>query len=499
MSQTSTAQASRVDVAIVGAGASGVLLASALVRPPAMFDVALVDPDPVGGPAFGGPDEHDLLNTRVRNMSLDPRSPGGFLDWLTLHRPRDPAWTGEDFAPRRLFGDYLRHRLGVLEGRTPGLGRTRLVREAAIAAERHQRGWRLRLASGARLEAQVLVLATGLARPRPLIFHGREGVEGFVQDDPWDQGALRGLHPGGDIVLVGAGLTALDVACTLWRRDPALKVVAVSRHGLLPRIHASPKAGAPALKPPYPTTARELYAKLRAAAEFVEGDASLRHGVFLGLRRIGAAVWAGLPPEERAMFLRHFRRYWEVERQRVPPAQAEVVNQAIADGRLEIVRGRLAEAKPLPSGLEARVAILSSAGPRALTVRRVINCSGPEPDPFRSRNPLLLDLLAQGAAAADPLGLGLHVDQDGAVLGAGRAPSAGLFALGPPTLGRFYEVTQVAEIRAQAQRLAALIIAQTPVEAPARRPQGHLATGGMELRIDSTLPPVRRPKVVPLS
>ncbi len=28
---------------------------------------------------------------------------------------------------------------------------------------------------------------------------------------------------------------------------------------------------------------------------------------------------------------------------------------------------------------------------------------------------------------------------------------------------------------------------------------GHLASGGIELRIDSTLPPVRRPNVVPRS
>ena len=72
---------------------------------------------------------------------------------------------------------------------------------------------------------------------------------------------------------------------------------------------------------PYPTTARELYAKLRAAAEFVEGDGALRHGVFLGLREIAARLWGGLPVEERAMFLRHFRRYWDVERHRTPPAQ----------------------------------------------------------------------------------------------------------------------------------------------------------------------------------
>jgi uncharacterized NAD(P)/FAD-binding protein YdhS len=92
-----------------------------------------------------------------------------------------------------------------------------------------------------------------------------------------------------------------------------------------------------------------------------------------------------------------------------------------------------------------------------LTVSRIINCTGPEPDPFRSRNPLLLDLLAQGVAAADPLGLGLHVDEDSRVLGAQGAPARRLFALGALTQGQFFEITALAEIRAQAERGAAVI------------------------------------------
>lgn len=444
-------------VAIVGAGASGVLLANALARPGVTFEVTLVDPKPGRGVAYGGADEHHLLNTRVGNMSLDAGSPEGFLDWLNTYHPRSPAWDEGDFAPRKLFGDYLERRLRDLEGRTPGLGTTRVIRAKAEAAEQLEDGWALRLSNGERLTADVLVLATGVARPRPLLFHGREAIEAYVQDDPWDDQALKGAASGGDVLLVGSGLTAVDVATALWRRNRNTRVLAVSRHGMLPRVHASPTPGAPALTPPYPTTARELYAKLRAAADFVEGDQSLRHGVFLNLREISAQLWSRLPHGERAMFLRHFRSYWEVERHRIPPAAAEVIQKAIRGKRLEVVRGRVAEAKPTPNGAAARVALITQNGPRALTVSRIINCTGPEPDPFRSRNPLLLDLLAQGAAAADPLGLGLHVDEGSKVLNAGGAPTPKLFAMGALTQGQFFEITAVAEIRAQAERVAALI------------------------------------------
>ena len=440
---------SRIDVAIVGAGASGVLLANALVRPPTPLNVVLIDPQPGRGVAYAPGDRRLTLNTRVGNMSLDAASPSGFQDWLELYHARPEGWSVDDFAPRALYGDYLERRLADEQG----------------------------------------VLATGVARPRPLLFHGRDQIEAQVQDDPWDQEGLHVRTRGGEVLLVGTGLTALDVAEAVLQRDPKARVIAVSRHGLLPRVHASPAPSGPALTPPYPTTARELYAKLRAAAEFVEGDSAMRHGVFLGLRQIAGKLWAGLPEEERLMFLRHFRRYWDVERHRIPPAQAAYLRKAAAKGRFETVRGRLAEAKALPSGQAARVALLTSQGPRALTVSRIVNCTGPEPDPFRSRNPLLLDLLAQGEQAGR--GPALRV-QHGAVV-VDTDPQAQRVGVGGAlTQGQFFEITSVPEIRAQAIAVASQILANAAV-------QGHFTTGGMELRIESTLPPVFRPKVVPRS
>ena len=452
------------NVTIIGAGASGVLLANALVKSDTPLSVVLIDPKPGRGVAYGGGDPDHLLNTRIGNMSIDAPKRSGFLDWLNIFRPRPEGWSEEDFAPRRLYGDYLEQRLRDLENRTPGLGATRVVRARAMAAEQSGDGWVIRTDVGDHIRSETLVLATGLARPRPLMFHGRDAIEALVQDDPWDEAALRTLPLGGEVLLVGSGLTALDTATAIWRRDPDAHVTIVSRHGLLPRVHASPPASAPVLEQPYPTTARELFARLRAAAEFVEGDASLRHGVFLGLREIGSALWSALPDDERLAFLRHFRRYWEVERHRVPPVQAAAVRGALDDGRLEVLRGRLAEARPSADGATARVALLTPSGPKAKSVGRVINCTGPEPDPFRSRNPLLLDLIAQGAAAADPLGLGLHVDDDSAAIGSRGEPTPDLYALGALTQGRFFEITAVAEIRLQAERLAQRLLAREAVQ-----------------------------------
>jgi uncharacterized NAD(P)/FAD-binding protein YdhS len=247
-------------------------------------------------------------------------------------------------------------------------------------------------------------------------------------------------------------------------------VIAVSRRGLAPRTHAR-ATGRPALTPPYPNTARELHTRLVNGAVLIEGEGRIRPGAFHGLNDIGAQVWARLPEEERRMFLRHFRPYWDVERHRLPPAQGAALQTAIEAGRLELVRGRLAEAKPLKDGSGARVALVTASGPRALTVGRIVNCTGPEADPYRSRNPLLLDLLAQGVVSADPLGLGLSVDGHGQAIDARGEVSPGLHVLGALTQGRFFESTAFADIRRQAASLAELICARAPAGAAMARAQ----------------------------
>ena len=459
---------SRRKIAIVGGGAGGVLLASALTRSgPVLFDVVLVDPRPGRGLAYGVSDDAYLLNTRAGAMSLDPGSPSGFVDWLNTCRPAAEPWNAADFAPRRLYGDYLEARLGDLSRRTPGLGSTCVLAGRVKAISRQEDGWSLLLASGERLEADAVVLATGPARPRRLVFNGRIDLEAYVQDDPWDEAALRSARAGGEVLIAGAGLAFADTAAALWRQNPEIRVVAVSRHGLPPRIHGEEGAGDPVFARGYATTARELHTRLVNAAGLIEDDPEIRPSRLAELRPHGGRVWAALEPDERQMFLRHFRAYWEVERHRLPPALGETLREAQRQGRLELVRGRIAEAKPLRDGSGARVALVTHAGPRALTVRRVINCTGPEEDPYRSQNPALLDLLAQGLASADELGLGLRVLEDATAIAADGRPTPGLYALGGLTRGRFFEVSGLPEIRAQAFALAE-VLAAAPQQTKAR-------------------------------
>jgi len=67
-------------------------------------------------------------------------------------------------------------------------------------------------------------------------------------------------------------------------------------------------------------------------------------------------------------------------------------------------------------------------------------------------------LISQGLARADPLGIGIDIAPDLAVLSRDGIPSDRIFALGPLTRASFWECTAVPDIRLQCRSLASRIV-----------------------------------------
>jgi len=77
------------------------------------------------------------------------------------------------------------------------------------------------------------------------------------------------------------------------------------------------------------------------------------------------------------------------------------------------------------------------------------NCTGPLGGIRRTKDALLAGLLESGDARPDHLGIGLEVDEHSRVSGAEQ-----LWALGPLTKGRYWEIIAVPDIREQAAAVA---------------------------------------------
>ena len=96
------------DVAVVGGGASGALVATHFRRTAGFTQsLALIESSarPGRGVAYGSTVPAHLLNVAASNMSALPSEPGHFVTWLA--GVMDGAEAAASYAPRALYGDYL--------------------------------------------------------------------------------------------------------------------------------------------------------------------------------------------------------------------------------------------------------------------------------------------------------------------------------------------------------------------------------------------------------
>ncbi|TDZ83695.1 hypothetical protein DE4585_02503 [Mycobacteroides salmoniphilum] len=152
--------------------------------------------------------------------------------------------------------------------------------------------------------------------------------------------------------------------------------------------------------------------------------------------------------DERSHFLRKYRRLWDIHRHRMAPPTAAQVDRYLGEGELRLHRAELMDTVAGGTGVRATL----STG-QVLEVRAVINCTGPQYDITAGTDPLWSQLLADGMVKPGPLNLGLDTDVEGRLL-PGVVP---MWTLGPLRRGNLWETTAFADIRAQAERLAALI------------------------------------------
>ena len=393
------------------------------------------------GVAYSTPFEGHLLNVRSNRMSAVSGDPDHFVRWLQRHRPDvgDP----EGFAPRKVYGDYVRDRLAEATTTHPGLIEQRIG--GVVGAERTAQGWTVRLADGETIEVSAVVIATGNPAPRTA---GRGALIGPVIGDPWAPRALERIGPDADIVIVGTGLTMVDMLLSLDAAGWTGRAAALSRRGLLPRAHGV-KPDAP-LAPTNDLTDAPLSRRLNAARQLGGRDWK---PMMEGLRPVTARLWEAMPNDQRARFVRHLRPWWDVHRHRIAPQVADVIGRLMEEGRLSIRAGRLAGVDADRDSAQVRYRPRGGGPEQRLDAAFVIDCTGPGYDP--GGDPLTAGLIAAGHARVDPLKLGLEADGSGRLIGRDGAASDDLFLLGPPARAAFWETIAVPDIRERVEGVVA--------------------------------------------
>lgn len=442
--QHSESSHSPVDIAIVGGGASGVLLAAQLVRK-GRLRVALIERDahPGLGIAYSTRCLGHLLNVRASDMTALADEPDHFVQWLT----RDGRGFGPtDFVPRAIYGQYLQDLLADAVRRSDGC--LQVIRGDVVAVRHKQDGVEVDIEDHVPLRARKAVLATGHRPPSK--------DSGAYHGNPWHDEAIAGLAPDASVLLIGTSLTMIDVLISLLEHGHKAPIVALSRRGLVPHCH-----------PPAPVPSPKL-----DTSDLFAGRLSQRMARFRGIVRAGVEwpglmqllrphnneLWHGLDLDQRRRFLRHLRPWWDIHRHRVAPQIREQIDAAQARGQLSIISGRIEIGRTTDNEVDVTIIRRGSTEREQHSFDRVIDCRGPRNE-VEMQVPLHAQLVRDGKLRSDALNQGLDVAVDDALIGRDGTPSDRLFVLGPPTRGRYTEIVAIPDIRLQVADVANGLIA----------------------------------------
>ena len=258
------------------------------------------------------------------------------------------------------------------------------------------------------------------------------------------------------MVLIGSGLTMVDVLLSVRRDGFQGKAMVISRRGQLPRPHAAKGVVPQDIGLPRSKRVSGLTGSVAIACAAAEAHGTPWQAIINSLRSSLQDIWRGLPVEEQSRFLRHVRPLWDAHRHRLPLEVHGRLQAEFDEGRAVLLRARVTKVERDGETFKLALKRRGSEQTEVMTADLAFDCTGHRPD---LNSPLITGLVNQGAAREDAHGLGLAVEPNGQVLSKSGAPTRGLFALGPLCQGSLWEITAVPEIVSQCDAAALSIAA----------------------------------------
>jgi uncharacterized NAD(P)/FAD-binding protein YdhS len=454
-------------IGIVGAGLSGRLVALNLLRsasPKRRVSILMFDrgDERYMGPAYSGESDCLLLNVPAGRLGAFSSDPEHFVKWLERRGTPVGEW---DFLPRLLYREYVLALLHEAVEKQAQAAKLEHVRGEVIdLASEQEDGVTLHVSGRAPFSVDKAVLALGNFPPRhPEIQTSRSLRSERYVHNPWSRGALDDLSEHDTVLLIGTGQTTVDLVSMLHRRGHLGQLVAISRKGWLPLAHRGFAS--------YPSffheirDSRSVLEICRVVRKHLETTGIDRRSVIDSLRPHTQTIWRSLPEQEKRRFVRHLFRSWEIIRSRIPPESESLIDALRASGQLRILAGRIYDLVETESGMEIHFIRRGSQTPGVELAARVINCIGPESDYRKIDDPLVKNLLRRGLVRPGPAQIGIDaLPHNGAIVGERGTISKELFTLGSTMKGVLWEVLAVQEIRAQAEKLAQVLLGKKPQE-----------------------------------
>lgn len=279
------------------------------------------------GMAYDDQDSAHLLNAPHWTMGILDDDPGGFTGWLSMEFGTTAL---ADFVSRRTYGCYLEAQWAesLIALKARGVTVDIVARDAVAISDISDRCVSVIDGSGATLTCAALLVCTGpelavqasMAHPRLIA-------------PVWPGGLRQLVGARGHIAVIGTGLSGIDASITALAQPAVTRVSMISRDGRLPLPH-DVAAQQRRLKFHFRGKPLEVLQAVRTAAATAPWQA-----VMNVLRGQSNALWQEWTPAQRRSALRHLGGLWAAHRNRLPVDVLGQIGVAMANRRLDVLRG----------------------------------------------------------------------------------------------------------------------------------------------------------------
>jgi len=447
-------------IAIIGGGLSGSLVAMNMIRtsdtPLTLYLFEKKQDQMNRGVAYSSQLPYQLLNVTVKDMSLFGDDPGHFAKWLEKNGYHSQP---SDFAPRDIFGKYIEDTFKHETAKKKDTEVKIIYREVTGVAK-NKGIYKVSFGNGEHIDADKVVLCTGNFPPGdvPGLPQQIKESKNYISH-PWGGFDVNSVPQKNDILMVGSGLTMIDLVLSLHKNRHKGKITVISRRGLLPLPHGDAPDYTPAQGPDLKNaTATSLLDWVKKSV--IEANAMGKNwrSVIDAIRGHIPEMWNALSIEERKRFMRHLRPFWEIHRHRIPGESIAILKKMEQEGSLTFLAGRLQTGELVGDKVKITYRCRNSNINKHVTVDSIVNCTGPETEYRKLRSPLYQSLVEHKLAQTEPLSLGLLATTEGFIIDASGKEDRNMAVVGPPAKGILWECTALREIRLQALKLSEAIL-----------------------------------------
>ncbi|WP_159811551.1 FAD/NAD(P)-binding protein [Pseudomonas sp. 18058] len=447
---------------IIGAGFSGTVAAIEFLRT-APEGSALIILNRSGqlarGLAYGTNSAIHLLNVPAGNMSAIVTEPDSYLDYC---KSQNEDITSNCFTPRKMYGEYLESLLTQAEADARGRVDFKQITGNAKRVSAFEQGAKIELDNREEIFADQVILALGHFPPlSPSALQPLQDSPRYIKD-PWSKDISKLRDSDASVLLVGGGLTALDVISSLKKSNHSGDIIMLSRRGLLPIPHRVSRGAThshPALVQELTQKTPDILCYFRIIRNYISNNPEMNwRDVIAAIRPVTTTLWLKLPDKERRRFLRHLQPYWDVHRHRVAPTTYAVFDESLKAKKIKTLAGRVHSAEENEHGARVSVRLRGDEHLTELSVTYIINCTGPNSNPSLINEALIRNLVVEELVSTDLHGLGINVNRDMAVIDPSGKASTWLSYVGPMLKAKLWEATAVPELRIHASAVAKKVV-----------------------------------------